>query len=95
MTLCFPPFSPSTFSRVVFIFFSRSGSAFSFVARQKQTKTQNTMTSLVASSLEWLLKRALRFVVQRFLGRVLKSEVRDAGKEKRRGSNDLVDGALA
>ena len=53
------------------------------------------MTSLVASSLEWLLKRALRFVVQRFLGRVLKSEVRDAGKEKRRGSNDLVDGALA
>ena len=51
------------------------------------------MTSLVASSLEWLLKRALRFVVQRFLGRVLKSEVRDAGIEE---SNDLVfAGALA
>jgi hypothetical protein len=28
------------------------------------------------SSFEWLLKRALRFVVQRALGRVLKSEVR-------------------
>ena len=50
------------------------------------------MSSLVASSLEWLLKRALRFVVHRFLGRVLKSEVR--GNDARQ--IDLVDGgALA
>jgi hypothetical protein len=34
------------------------------------------MSSLVSSSLEWLLKRALRYVVQRFLGRVLQNEVR-------------------
>ena len=48
------------------------------------------MTSLVASSLEWLLKRALRFVVQRFLGRVLKSEV--SRTEARKKDLD-VDGA--
>lgn len=56
------------------------------------------MSSLVASSLEWLLKRALRFIVQRFLGRVLKSEVRELERErwgkpsssKRRGHGFVV-----
>lgn len=90
-------FLPRTFSLVVFHFFFLFGRGrrFPFVASlgNENKKDKNTMTSLVASSLEWLLKRALRFVVQRFLGRVLKSEVRGAGKEE---TNDLVfDGALA
>jgi hypothetical protein len=73
--------------------FSRSGVGVFLRRRSGRNKTQkNIMSSLVASSLEWLLKRALRFVVHRFLGRVLKSEVR--GNDARQ--IDLVDGgALA
>ena len=80
----------------VFFIFSRffGVGVFSFVASAEETNTKNIMSSLVASSLEWLLKRALRFVVQRFLGRVLKSEVRDLGKMKREVQNDLVDGDI-
>ena len=55
---------------------------------QKITRKKNSMSSLVASSLEWLLKRALRFVVQRFLGRMLKSEVR--GNSARQEKTSLM-----
>ena len=73
-------------------FFSFGCRRFSSSSLRQKQDTKNIMSSLVASSLEWLLKRALRFVVHRFLGRVLKSEVR--GNDARQ--IDLVDGgALA
>lgn len=71
-----------------FIFFSIIFLLFLVFWAKKKQKPE-TLFDMWRSSFEWLLKRALRFVVQRALGRVLKSEVRRELSRERRGEGAM------